>query len=104
MNVFESIMTGLQEAIDYEEGRIHARIEKISVEPLPELTAEEIRRVRNEAGLTQSVFAAVLGVSVKTVEAWESGTNRPIGPAKRMISIIQADPGFLEKYHLVNYS
>lgn len=104
MNVFESIMNGLQEAIDYEEDRIYARTEKISVKPLPELTAEEIRSVRNQAGLTQSVFAAVLGVSVKTVEAWESGINRPIGPAKRMISMIQTDPEFLEKYHLVNYS
>jgi len=104
MNVFESIMNGLQEAVSYEEGNIQARTERISVEPLPELTSEEIRRVRNAAGLTQSVFAAVLGVSVKTVEAWEAGTNHPLGSARRMISIIQADPEFLEKYHLVSYS
>ena len=104
MNVFESIMTGLQEAVDYEDGKLTARTMKISVTPPPEITAEEIKDVRKQFRMTQSVFAAVLGVSVKTVEAWESGTNHPSGSAKRIISIIQTDPDFIEKYHLVNYS
>ena len=102
MNVFDSIMTGLQEALDYEEGKVSARTTKISVEPLPELTAADIKSVRCAAGLTQQIFAAALGVSAKTVEAWEAGTNKPIGPARRMISIMRADPDFLTKYHLVS--
>lgn len=102
MNIFDSIMTGLQEAADHEEGRIKAKTAKLTVEPLPDISAEEIRTVRCDAGLTQSIFAAVLGVSVKTVEAWETGTNHPIGPARRMISLMQSDPQFIEKYHLVN--
>ena len=102
MNVFDSIMTGLQEALDYEEGKVSARTTKISVEPLPELTAADIKDVRCSAGLTQQIFAAALGVSVKTVEAWEAGTNKPIGPARRMISIMRTDPDFLTKYHLVS--
>ena len=102
MDVFESIVTGLQEAIDYEDNKITAKTTKITVKPLPDISAEEIRIIRNEAGLTQSVFAAVLGVSVKTVEAWEAGTNHPIGPARRMISLMQFDPSFIEKYQLVN--
>lgn len=102
MNVFDSIMTGLQEALDYEEGKVSARTTKISVEPLPELTAADIKSVRCAAGLTQQIFAAALGVSAKTVEAWEAGTNKPIGPARRMISIMRTDPDFLTKYHLVS--
>jgi len=103
MNVFESIMSGLQESIDYEDGKLNARTKKISIEPLPEMTADEIKGVRKQSGLTQAVFAAVIGVSVKTVEAWEAGTNHPSGSAKRILSIIQTDPEFIEKYHLVNY-
>ncbi len=102
MNVFESIMTGLQEALDYEEGKGTARTTKLSVEPLPDLSANEIKSIRCSAGLTQQIFAAALGVSAKTVEAWEAGTNRPIGPARRMISIMKTDPDFLTKYHLVS--
>ena len=47
------------------------------------------------------MFAAVIGVSTKTVEAWETGTNRPIGPARRMISLIQLDPEILQNCHIV---
>ena len=102
MNVFDSIMTGLQEALDYEEGKGSARTAKITVEPLPELAASDIKSIRCSAALTQQLFAAALGVSAKTVEAWEAGTNKPIGPARRMISIIRSDPDFLAKYHLVS--
>lgn len=102
MNVFESIMTGLNEAVEYEKGNLTAKKTTITVEPLPEISAEDIKNIRNEIGLTQSMFAAVIGVSVKTVEAWEAGTNRPIGPARRMISLIQFNPDILKVYHVIN--
>lgn len=102
MNVFESIMTGLQEAADHEEGRINAKTVKLNVAPIPDISSEEIRAIRCSAGLTQSLFAEVLGVSVKTVEAWEHGTNKPIGPARRMLSLIRSDPKFISKYNIIN--
>ena len=102
MNVFESIMTGLNEAVEYEKGNLTAKKTNITVEPLPEISAEDIKNIRNEIGLTQSMFAAVIGVSVKTVEAWEAGTNRPIGPARRMISLIQFNPDILKVCHVIN--
>jgi len=102
MNVFESIMTGLQEAVDYEQGKINVRKETITIEPIPEITASKIKEIRNNAGLTQAMFAAIIGVSQKTVEAWESGTNRPIGPARRMISIIQFHPEILKSCHIIS--
>lgn len=103
MNVFESIMTGLNEAVEYEKGNLTAKKTTITVEPLPEISAEDIKNIRNEIGLTQSMFAAVIGVSVKTVEAWEAGTNRPIGPARRMISLIQFNPDILKVCHVINW-
>lgn len=102
MNIFESIMTGLNEAVEYEKGNLTAKKTTITVEPLPEISAEDIKNIRNEIGLTQSMFAAVIGVSVKTVEAWEAGTNRPIGPARRMISLIQFNPDILKICHVIN--
>ena len=44
-----------------------------------------------EAMMTQHVFADFLGVSVKTVEAWERGRNHPTGPACRLIKILEED-------------
>ena len=69
---------------------------------MPDISAEDIKAIRKKLGFTQAVFAAVIGVSTKTVEAWETGTNQPIGPARRMISLIQFDPEILQSYHIVN--
>ena len=69
---------------------------------MPDISAEDIKAIRKKLGFTQAVFAAVIGVSTKTVEAWETGTNLPIGPARRMISLIQFDPEILQSYHIVN--
>jgi putative transcriptional regulator len=102
MRVYDSIMTGLHEAIEYEEGRGTAKVVKISVAPLPDFSAEDIKEIRRPSGLTQRTFAAVLGVSVKTVEAWETGTNSPIGPARRLLAIMKSDPDFVSKYHLIS--
>lgn len=69
---------------------------------MPDISAEDIKAIRKKLGFTQAVFAAVIGVSTKTVEEWETGTNQPIGPARRMISLIQFDPEILQSYHIVN--
>lgn len=102
MNVFESIMTGLNEAVEYEKGNLPAKKTTLTVEPLPEMTADDIKNIRNNIGLTQAMFAAVIGVSTKTVEAWEAGTNRPIGPARRMLSLIQFNPDILKVCHVIS--
>ena len=69
---------------------------------MPDISAEDIKAIRKKLGFTQAVIAAGIGVSTKTVEAWETGTNQPIGPARRMISLIQFDPEILQSYHIVN--
>ena len=69
---------------------------------MPDISAEDIKAIRKKLGFTQALIAAVIGDSTKTVEAWETGTNQPIGPARRMISLIQFDPEILQSYHIVN--
>ncbi|MBQ3801765.1 MAG: helix-turn-helix domain-containing protein [Treponema sp.] len=39
--------------------------------------------------MTQVLFADYMGVSQKTVEAWEKGTNHPTGTACRLISMLE---------------
>lgn len=47
--------------------------------PIKEYSCKEIREIRMKAGMTQRVFASYMGVSKKTVEAWEHGTTHPSG-------------------------
>jgi len=62
--------------------------------------AAQVRRLRTATlGVSQALFAQLLGVSPKLVEAWESGRNTPAGPVCRLFELIERDPrGFLRRY------
>ncbi|MBQ3492761.1 MAG: helix-turn-helix domain-containing protein [Clostridia bacterium] len=94
MSIFDEIKIGLNQAISYEKGVLPAKTKKLSITPLNTFTAKEIKNIRMQLGLTQSVFAQCLGVSVKTVEAWEAGRNHPDGAACRLLALTQCDPSF----------
>ena len=94
MSVFDEIKLGLNEAIEYEKGNLKANTKTLSVVPVEKFTANEIKDIRKNTGMTQVLFARYLGVSLKTVEAWESGRNQPNGTACRMLSITKNDPQF----------
>ena len=55
--LFEDIQQGLQEAIDYEKGIGKARTTVYVIDPVKKYTNEEIKNIRNQAGMTQAVFA-----------------------------------------------
>lgn len=101
MHIYEGIMQGLEEAVAYNQGKIAARTTTISVTPLPEYDAHEIKSIRKALGMTQTLFAGLMGVSPKTVEAWESGRNTPNGPAKRILSMLQKDPTLPQRMQIV---
>lgn len=101
MNVYEGIMQGLNEAVAYNEGKLNAKTKKMSIEPVPEMQAEDIKAIRKNIGMTQVLFAALMGVSTKTVEAWESGRNKPEGPARRMLDMFRIDPTLPQKLNIV---
>jgi len=102
MNINNSIMKGLNESIEIEKGEKIGRKQKVSVTPIEDFSNEEIKKLRNELDLTQIMFAKLIGVTKKTVEAWEAGTNSPNGPARRFLGLLNDDHELPEKYHLLN--
>ena len=102
MSIYENIIQGLGEAIAYEKGENKARSVSVTIMPPPNVSADEIKDLRHTLNMTQSTFAAVMGVSNKTVEAWEKGTNTPAGTARRMIGMLRADNSIPEKYHIIS--
>lgn len=101
MKVYDGIMQGLEEAIAYNEGKIKARTNTITITPVPDFEAKEIKNIRNELGMTQVLFAGFMGVSTKTVEAWEDGRNMPDGPARRILSMLKADPALPQRFNII---
>jgi putative transcriptional regulator len=55
----------------------------------------QVVRVRLKSGLSQAQFAAVLGVSKRTLEQWEQGRREPTGAAKTLLKIAERHPEVL---------
>ena len=87
-SLFEDLQEGLNQAIAYERRKGKAKVKTLMIMPVKKYTNEEIRAIRNKSGMTQTVFANYMGVSKKTVEAWETGRTHPTGPAYRLLDIL----------------
>ena len=66
-----------------------ARITKVK---LP-LAAE----ARQRMGVSQLDFAALLGVSIRTLQDWEQGRREPTGAARTLIRVADQHPRVLRK-------
>lgn len=54
----------------------------------PDLNAQDVKRIRRTAKVSQEVFAHYLGTNKSTVQKWESADNRPSAMAQRLLSIV----------------
>jgi len=60
-----------------------------------DVTLSPIVAARNVSGLSQAGFAALLGVSVRTLQEWEQGRRQPTGAAKTLLRIAESHPEIL---------
>jgi len=77
-NIGKEILEGLLELKHGKAGRV------INIPPVNE--------IRHKVGLSQSRFAALLGVSVRTLQDWEQGRRAPSGAARTLLLIAQRNP------------
>jgi len=57
----------------------------------------EITQARAKSGLSQSQFAKVLGVSMRTLQEWEQGRRKPSGAARALLSIAAKRPDVIRE-------
>lgn len=85
----ERLKKGLQDVIAFEKGEITLRTREVVIpDPPQNYTASDIVRIRKRLGYSQSVFARVIAVSVKTIRAWEQGIRQPAGSASRLLQLL----------------
>jgi putative transcriptional regulator len=56
------------------------------------VTPSGIRAIRGRINLSQSEFARLIGVSVKTLQNWEQDRRHPTGPAAALLKVISYEP------------
>lgn len=93
MDFFTGIMDGLQEALAYTKGKAAAE----TFARKRSLPTVNVASLRATLSMTQKAFAETLGVSCRTVEAWESGKSTPTPTAKKLMFLIQEDPSLVLK-------
>jgi len=85
----EKVKKGLEEILEYKQGKRTLRTKLINLpEPPLEYGAKDIKKIREKGDYSQSIFAIILNVSVRTVQSWESGARVPSHSALRLLEII----------------
>jgi DNA-binding transcriptional regulator YiaG len=69
----------------------------VVVEPPPPLSPANVREIRESLGLSQPVFADLLGISPSTIRSWEQGQKPPSAMARRILGLIAADPPYWKR-------
>ena len=52
----------------------------------------DVKAIRDNIGLSQSDFAKLMGVSVRTLQNWEQHRRSPSGPAAALLKIVSTSP------------
>lgn len=95
-SVFEQIRDGLEDTLAYTEGRLDLNTVVVPSPP-PKTSPGKIAGLRREFQMSQAVFAAVLNVSTKTIQAWEQGLRTPSHASARLLEILQREPEVVRK-------
>jgi putative transcriptional regulator len=64
-----------------------------------ELAVPSVRSIREAAQISQSQFAKLIGVNLRTLQNWEQERTKPTGPARALLKIVASDPKALEALH-----
>lgn len=52
----------------------------------------DIRAIREAAKISQSQFAELIGVNLRTLQNWEQRRTKPTGPARALLKIVASNP------------
>ena len=72
------------------------------INQIPLYTNIDVKDIRKKMDMTQKQFSETLGVSVKTIEAWENGRNKPTGVAMRLLEICKKKPELFVEVKIIN--
>lgn len=86
------ILAGLDEIKQFKKGNLTLRTHELSKPSAPQV-------IRLKLKMSQSAFAGLMGVSVRTLQDWEQGRREPQGPAVALLRIAEQHPEVFSQLH-----
>lgn len=63
------------------------------------VASPDVKLIREAAKISQSQFARLIGVNLRTLQNWEQRRTTPTGPARALLKIVASDPRAIEALH-----
>ena len=86
------ILDGINEVRSFKQGKVSLKTTELSEPSEPQI-------IRSKLHMSQSAFAGLLGVSVRTLQDWEQGRRNPQGPAIALLRIAEQHPEVFADLH-----
>lgn len=70
----------------------HVRGARVAGMRVTEIPEPDVKVIREAANISQSNFARLIGINVRTLQNWEQHRSRPTGPARALLKIVASNP------------
>ena len=84
-DIGQEILDGIREVKEYKSGKKVLHVRSLKAPSSPKV-------IRQRLKLSQSAFAGLMGVSLRTIQDWEQGRRKPSGPAVALLRIAEQKP------------
>lgn len=96
-SLFAELTEGFEALAASREGKITLKTHSMEALPAPEVSAQELIRLREELNLSRAVLANYLRTNPRTLENWEQGRAKPNHQAALLIRLVAAYPDTLKR-------
>lgn len=96
-NLFAEITEGFDALSNARKGKQTLRTHEVAACPVPEITASELRALRERLHLSRPVFARYLRTNPRTLENWEQGRAKPNAQAALLIRLVEKFPDTVDR-------
>lgn len=96
-NLFEEISEGMKALAVARQGKRTLRTHAVEFKPAPDISPQDLVRIREDLKLSRALFAVYLRTNARTLENWEQGRAKPNAQAALLISLVRRYPDTVER-------
>lgn len=96
-DLFAELSEGMTALAEARQSKRTLRTHAVEFKAAPEVTPQELMRVRQHLKISRALFAVYLRTNVRTLENWEQGRAKPNAQAALLINLVKRFPDTIER-------